>query len=94
MATSQLLSRELQGIRVTIFSEVHYRKVRDNQKLQKRRFQPGKEKLHQEISEILSEAAQRSCGISILGDFKIHLDKALSNPTKVTGADQPQQLPP
>lgn len=35
---SQLLNRELQGTRVPIFSEVHYRKVRDNQKLQKRSF--------------------------------------------------------
>lgn len=35
---SQLLNRELQGTRVTIFSEVHYRKVRDNQKVQKRSF--------------------------------------------------------
>ena len=35
---SQLLNRELQGTRVTIFSQVHYRKVRGNQKVQKRSF--------------------------------------------------------
>lgn len=49
----------------------------NGQKLQKRSFQPGKKKLHQESSETLGQAAQRSCGISILGDFKMQLDKAL-----------------
>lgn len=50
--------------------------------------------MYQEISEILGEVAQRSCGISILGDFKIRLDKAFSDSNKVTGADEPQELPP
>lgn len=53
--------------------------------LQKRSFQPGKKKLHQESSETLGQAAQRSCGISILGDFKMQLDKALDNLTKLRG---------